>query len=197
MLLTTSAPTSPEILLQRLTKGLTAVEKGLALNTFASLARKGTKQKAAIREAGAIPSIVKEISDPKSVLKVECARALANLAFDCPENRLAILRARGIKPLIELLKYGDGAPPTANSSAKQMACVALGNLSVGNLEVQLEIIDANALAFIVELVWSGSSAERQAGACALEDVYRHASSAHDYPLCVSVTVSVVMNAINH
>ena len=63
--------------------------------------------------------------------------------------------------------------------------------------MQLEIIDANALAFIIELVWSGSSAERQAGACALEDVYRHASSAHDYPLCVLVTVSVVMNAINH
>ncbi|KAH8057257.1 hypothetical protein JL722_6907 [Aureococcus anophagefferens] len=89
-----------------------------------------------------IPPLVACLSDgPSDVTKKHAAVALANLACNSEETKVAIAKAGGIAPLLALERDGSAA-------AKAMATLALKNLTNNNVDNEAAVAAARAAAEI-------------------------------------------------
>ena len=95
-----------------------------------------------IAKAGAIPQLVACLSDDDfGDVAEDSAAALANLASEIDENKVAIVKAGGVAPLVALERDGS-------AESKQMATQALNNLTQDNVDNETAVAAARAVAEI-------------------------------------------------
>ena len=95
-----------------------------------------------IAKAGAIPQLVACLSDDDlGDVAEDSAAALANLASEIDENKVAIVKAGGVAPLVALERDGS-------AESKQMATLALKKLTWNNADNEAAVAAARAVAEI-------------------------------------------------
>ncbi|KAH8073040.1 hypothetical protein JL721_3015 [Aureococcus anophagefferens] len=113
-----------------------------------------------------ISAHVRALREGDDASKMAAVRAL--LAFDDADLydiSLAIAKAGGIPPLVELLRDGS-------AEAKLLAVAALCNLAYGNAANKVLIAEAGAVPPLVELLRSGSAEAKDHAVCALSNLAR-------------------------
>ena len=124
-----------------------------------------SNEKAAMAEAAAkrnvIPQLVAAVRDGTDTQKEDAAGELWTLAVGNPFNRAAIKSARGIPPLVELVRNGT------TDKQKKHAAGALQSLARYDTANQVAIAAAGGIPPLVELVRNGTEMQKEYAALAL------------------------------
>ena len=136
----------------------------LAAETLGSISRNAPESSDAVREAGALPALVRLLGEPAAALN--SANTLGQLAYVNSVNRDTIRELGGIAPLVALLHSGSHATSSAAASA-------VAKLVWMNATNKVAVSDAGAIPLLVALLEdepSATAAAAEAAANALRNV---------------------------
>jgi len=103
--------------------------------------------------ASIIKKLVAMLSEDSPQAQEQAAAALANLASETSENRISIVDAGGIEPLLGLLKGNS------SSKAKEHSMAAIAKLAYNSETIQSAIAEANGIPLLVNALASSSNAK--------------------------------------
>ena len=153
------APTFPALVWMLKVGSNSGVEQ--AARAVANLASASAESRDALREAGAIPALVKVLQKSGCVAgETYAAWALSTLACGNAINRDAIRDAGAILPLVRLLRQpSSGGVPTEHGTPSEAAEAALASLSTNSAENQDAIRQAGAIPVLVKQLQTKGGAE--------------------------------------
>lgn len=161
--------------------GSDAAQKAAA-GALWNLAYKNEENRNVIRNAGAIPPLVRLLkSYQPEGMRREAARAISNLSCNNHANQVAIAASGAIPPLVHLLQRGS--PCSVEAAAR-----ALSNLALQD-ENQADIAAAGAVPALLQLMASGPEACQEAAVRAYGNVIvnnHHAAVATTAPRAIPV-----------
>lgn len=149
-----------EELMCRLRSGLPDQEKGGA-KELRRLAKVSSINRICIAEAGAIPLLVKSLRSKDMDVQAHCIAALLNLTIRNEANKQAILVAKGLDSVVDVLKKGS------LQDSREIAAALLFNLSHSTSHRMAVASTEGVFSGLVELLRAGSARGKKDVAAAL------------------------------
>lgn len=149
-----------EELVQKLQSGLPDQERGGA-NELRKLAKLSSVNRICIAEAGAIPPLVKSLGSNDTDVQAHSMAALLNLTIRNENNKQAILMAKGLDSIVDLLKKGSLQETRENAAA------LLFNLSHTNAHRTMVASMEGIFSGLANLLRDGSERGKKDAAAAL------------------------------
>lgn len=143
--------------MRKISSGLTDQER-LGAKELRKLAKMSSVNRFCIAEVGAIPRLTRLLSSSDMETKTHAVTALLNLTLRNESNKQAIMMARALDPVVEVLKKGS-------MEARENAAALLFNLSRPDAYKLIGLLDV--FSGLVALLEDGSSRGKKDAAAAL------------------------------
>eukprot|EP00250_Pteridium_aquilinum_P018357 c24048_g2_i1 orf=313-1194(+) len=152
-----------EELIQKVSSGH-ADEEREGAKELRRLAKSNSVNRICIAECGAIPPLIKTLRSSDVHVQAHSVATLLNLTLRNEGNKQAIIMARGLEPVVEVLKRGGLLETRENAAALlfNLSCCDAHKIMVGASE--------DVFTGLVDLLWDGSMRGKKDAAAALFNI---------------------------
>lgn len=151
---------SIEELMQKVSSGHSDEERDGA-KELRRLAKLNSINRICIAEAGAIPLLIKTLKSTNIHVQTHSVSALLNLTLRNESNKQAIIMAKGLEPVVEVLENGS------LQESRENAAALLFNLSCGNAYRAIIGSLEGVFRGLIDLLWHASMRGKKDAAAAL------------------------------